>query len=223
MRPCRCAARAIPHTFIGFFTGTDRFVLEYLTEEVLTRQPTDVQDFLLLTSVLDELDAELASAVTNAPDAQAMLERIERHNLFLVPLDGRRRRFRYHAFFQDLLQHRLRSARPDLPAELHRRAAAALETRGELDEALVHAVQTGDEATVNRLLQRHPRGERLRRALAGGLARDGGASAAGRCHRDRRARPRGGRPCLAARGPRRARRRRHRHGARHDGACTGHP
>ncbi|MEJ2289606.1 MAG: ATP-dependent transcriptional regulator, partial [Deinococcales bacterium] len=108
-----------PHAFIGFFTGTDRFVLEYLTEEVLTRQPTDVQDFLLLTSVLDELDAELAGAVTHAPDAQAMLERIERHNLFLVPLDSQRRRFRYHTFFQDLLQHRLRSARPDLPAELH--------------------------------------------------------------------------------------------------------
>ena len=159
-----------PHTFIGFFTGTDRFVLEYLTEEVLTRQPTDVQDFLLLTSVLDELDAGLASAVTGADDAQEMLERIERHNLFLVPLDHQRRRFRYHAFFQDLLLHRLRSARPDLPGELHRRAAAALEARGDLEDALVHAVQAGDEGTERRLLERHPQGEQLRRALAAGRA-----------------------------------------------------
>jgi len=154
-----------PHAFIGFFTGTDRFVLEYLTEEVLTRQPTEVQDFLLLTSVLDELDAGLASAVTGADDAQAMLERIEKHNLFLVPLDPQGRRFRYHAFFQDLLQHRLRSARPDLPVELHRRAAAAFEARGDLEDALLHAVQAGDDDAVGRLLRRHPHGERLRRAL----------------------------------------------------------
>jgi len=155
-----------PHAFIGFFTGTDRFVLEYLTEEVLTRQPTDVQDFLLLTSVLDELDAGLASAVTGAEDAQTMLERIEKHNLFLVPLDNQRRRFRYHAFFQDLLLHRLRSARPDLPVELHRRAAAALEARGDLEDALMHAVEASDDEGVDRLLRRHPHGERLRRALA---------------------------------------------------------
>jgi len=159
-----------PHAFIGFFTGTDRFVLEYLTEEVLTRQPQEVQDFLLLTSILDELDAELASAVTGTSDAQAMLDHIEHHNLFLVPIDAQRRRFRYHAFFQDLLQHRLRSARPDLPAELHRRAAGALEARGDLEDALLHAVQARGEAEVIRLLERHPDGVRLRQALADGRA-----------------------------------------------------
>ncbi|MEJ2288431.1 MAG: LuxR C-terminal-related transcriptional regulator [Deinococcales bacterium] len=154
-----------PHAFIGFFTGTDRFVLEYLTEEVLMRQPANVQDFLLLTSVLDELDAGLAGAVTREDDAQAMLEHIERHNLFLVPLDAQRQRFRYHAFFQDLLQHRLRAARPDLLAELHRRASEALETRGEHEEALLQALLSGDDDRVARLLERHPRRDELQRAL----------------------------------------------------------
>jgi LuxR family transcriptional regulator, maltose regulon positive regulatory protein len=168
-----------PHAFIGFFTGTDRFVLEYLTEEVLMRQPTEVQDFLLLTSVLDELDAGLASAVTRADDAQAMLEHIERHNLFLVPLDNQRQRFRYHAFFQELLQHRLHGARPDLPPVLHRRASEAWEARGDLDEALIHAVLSGDDARVARLLEAHPHGRELAPTLAGVLPGGalGGASA----------------------------------------------
>jgi len=146
--------RSDPHAFIPFFTGTDRFVLEYLTEEVLLRQPAEVQDFLLMTSVLDTFDAELAGAVAGlggAGDAAAMLDRIERDNLFLVPLDGQHRSLRYHAFFQDLLQHRLRTARPDLPARLHRRAADALEARGQPEEALRHARLAADEVRARRL------------------------------------------------------------------------
>lgn len=154
-----------PHAFIAFFTGIDRFVLDYLTEEVLLRQPAEVQDFLLMTSVLERFDADLAAAVTGAPDAAAMLRRIERDNLFLVPLDRSRRSYRYHAFFQDLLQHRLRGARPDLPARLHDRAAEALESRGDLDGAIEHAVLAGDDA----------RADRLRAAASTGPPGEGGA------------------------------------------------
>jgi len=141
-----------PHAFIAFYTGTDRFVLDYLTEEVLLRQPTDVQDFLLMTSVLDRFDAHLAAAVTGTSDAAAMLRRIERDNLFLVPLDRQHSSYRYHAFFQDLLQHRLRAARPDLPARLHARASEALELSGDVEGALEHAALAGDGTRAERLL-----------------------------------------------------------------------
>ncbi|HKI58691.1 MAG TPA: LuxR C-terminal-related transcriptional regulator [Trueperaceae bacterium] len=159
------AGRADPASFVRYFTGTDRFVLEYLTEEVLLRQPAEVQDFLLQSSVLERFDAGLAGEVTGEPRAGAMLERLERSNLFLVPLDERHETFRYHAFFQDLLQHRLLEARPDLAAELHRRAARALEARGDLDAALPHAWLSGDPAFAAARLDAHPRHEAGRAVL----------------------------------------------------------
>jgi ATP/maltotriose-dependent transcriptional regulator MalT len=161
--------RADPTAFVRYFTGTDRFVLDYLTEEVLMRQPTAVQDFLLLTSVLDDVDAGLAQAVTGDASAAAMLERVERSNLFLTPLDGQRSGYRYHAFFQDLLLHRLREARPDLPPVLHARAATELQRRGETEAAARHAWLGGDAALAARLLAGHPRGAGVRRAILGAL------------------------------------------------------
>ena len=90
------------------FSGSHRFVLDYLAEEVLDQQPEHVRDFLLETSVLDRLSAELCQTVTGRPDGQAMLEALDRAGLFLMPLDDVRAWWRYHQLFADLLRARLR-------------------------------------------------------------------------------------------------------------------
>ena len=90
--------------FIAGFAGDDRFVVDYLADEVLDRQPPDVRRFLLDTSVLDRLTGPLCDAVTGRTDGKAMLESLERQNLFLVPLDDQRRWYRYHHLFADVLQ-----------------------------------------------------------------------------------------------------------------------
>lgn len=153
------------------FTGTDRYVLDYLTEEVLLRQPEDVQDFLLMTSVLDRFDAALAAAVTGRADAAEVLAGLERAGLFLQPTDDRRSHFRFHASFRDLLRRRLRDARPDLPARLHGRAARHLEAQGRTGEALRHALLAGDVARAATLVEAHPRARRIRTELLAFLGR----------------------------------------------------
>ena len=95
------------------FSGSHRYVLDYLTEEVLERQPEPVRAFLLETSVLDRLSGPLCDAVTGRTDGQAMLEAIERANLFLVPLDEVRGWWRYHQLFADLLRARLQQEQPE--------------------------------------------------------------------------------------------------------------
>jgi LuxR family transcriptional regulator, maltose regulon positive regulatory protein len=163
------ADRADPEAFVRFFTGTDRFVLDYLTEEVLMRQPAAVQDFLLQSSILERFDAALAGEVTGEPEPAAMLDRLERSNLFLVPLDERRDIFRYHAFFEALLRHRLEQARPRLATELHRRAALALARRDDLGSALRHAWLAGDPELSAELLDRHPQRGVVRASLSAQL------------------------------------------------------
>ena len=110
--------------FVRAFSGSHRYVLDYLTEEVLERQPEPVREFLLETSVLERLSGPLCDAVTGRADGQAMLEAIERANLFLVPLDEVRGWWRYHHLFADLLRARLSQERPERVGELHRNAAA---------------------------------------------------------------------------------------------------
>ncbi len=90
--------------FIRAFTGSHRFVLDYLVEEVLQRQPEQVRSFLLQTAVLDRLCASLCDAVTEREDGKEMLDLLERSNLFLVPLDDRRQWYRYHRLFGDVLR-----------------------------------------------------------------------------------------------------------------------
>ena len=105
-----------PSAFIAGFAGDDRFVVDYLADEVLSRQPTDVRRFLLDTSILDRLTGPLCDAVSPLPDARtgkAMLDALDRANLFLVPLDGHRRWYRYHHLFADVLQAHLLDERPD--------------------------------------------------------------------------------------------------------------
>ena len=109
--------------FIAGFAGDDRYIVDYLAEEVLQRQPDDVQRFLLQTSILDRLCGPLCDAVTGQDGGKATLEALERGNLFIVPLDDRRQWYRYHQLFADVLQARLLAERPDGIAELHRRAS----------------------------------------------------------------------------------------------------
>ena len=99
--------------FIAGFAGDDRYIVDYLVEEVLQRQPEHVRSFLLQTSILDRLSGPLCDAVTGQDGGKAMLEALERGNLFLVPLDDRRQWYRYHHLFADVLRARLLDEQPD--------------------------------------------------------------------------------------------------------------
>ena len=141
--------------FVATFSGSHRYVLDYLTEEVLENQPDEVRSFLLETSVLERLSGALCDAVTGRPGGQAMLERLERANLFLVPLDEVRGWWRYHQLFADLLRARLLEHQPGQAAQLHRKAAAWCEEHGLADDAVRHAVAAGEMIWAARLIERH--------------------------------------------------------------------
>jgi LuxR family maltose regulon positive regulatory protein len=130
--------------FIAGFAGDDRYVVDYLAEEVLQRQPDRVQAFLLQTSILGRLSGPLCDAVTGQGGGKAMLEALDRGNLFLVPLDDRRRWYRYHHLFADVLQARLLDEQPGLVPDLHRRASAWFQRSGELAVAVGHALAAED-------------------------------------------------------------------------------
>ncbi|HEX5296931.1 MAG TPA: hypothetical protein VFW50_08080 [Streptosporangiaceae bacterium] len=130
--------------FIAGFAGDDRYVVDYLAEEVLTRQPDRVQAFLLQTSILSRLSGPLCDAVTGQGGGKAMLEALDRGNLFLISLDDRRRWYRYHHLFADVLQTRLLDEQPGQVPELHRRASGWYEQNGERSEAVRHALAAGD-------------------------------------------------------------------------------
>jgi LuxR family transcriptional regulator, maltose regulon positive regulatory protein len=146
---------ADPAGFVASFAGSHRYVLDYLTEEVLARQPEETVRFLLETSVLARLSGPLCEAVTGRRDGQQMLEQIERANLFLLPLDEVRGWWRYHHLFADLLRARLEQTRPDRVPGLHRAAAAWHEAHGFADDAVRHAVAAGEIAWAARLVERH--------------------------------------------------------------------
>jgi LuxR family maltose regulon positive regulatory protein len=139
--------------FIQAFTGSDRYILDYLVEEVLQRQPESAQTFLLQTAILDRLTGPLCDAITDQDDGQATLERLERANLFIVPLDNERSWYRYHHLFADLLRQRLQQTQPDLAPELHRRASAWYEQNGLTAEAIDHAMSAGDFERAAHLIE----------------------------------------------------------------------
>src|SRR5205085_4991003 len=126
------------------FAGDDRHVVDYLGEEVLTRQPTDVRDFLLRTSVLERLTGPLCDAVTGRDGGRATLVALERANLFVVPLDDRRQWYRYHHLFADMLRAHLVEECGDGVADLHRRASAWFDAHGDTPQAVSHALAAGD-------------------------------------------------------------------------------
>jgi len=130
-------------------------VLDYLTEEVLARQPAEVVRFLLETSVLERLSGPLCDAVTGRSGSQAQLEALERANLFVVPLDEMRRWWRYHHLFASLLLDRLSQELPARVPELHRAAAAWHEEHGFADDAVRHALAAGEAGWAARLVERN--------------------------------------------------------------------
>jgi LuxR family maltose regulon positive regulatory protein len=141
--------------FVAAFSGSHRYVLDYLTGEVLERQNPQVREFLLETSVLERLSGELCDAVTGRSGSQAMLQDVERAGLFLVPLDEVRGWWRYHRLFADLLRARLQEEQPGRVQALHRAAAAWSEEHDLADDAVRHALAAGDTAWAARLVERH--------------------------------------------------------------------
>jgi LuxR family maltose regulon positive regulatory protein len=150
--------------FVDAFSGSNRHVLDFLAEEVLERQPEEVRQFLLKTSVLESMSAPLCDALTDHSDGQAMLERLERENLFVVALDEERRWYRYHHLFADFLRGRLLTGeRPELAAgELHLRASGWYEAQGLEVEAIGHALLASEadphHEVASRLIERGVRG-----------------------------------------------------------------
>jgi LuxR family maltose regulon positive regulatory protein len=150
--------------FIQAFTGSHRFILDYVQEEILESLPQVQQRFLLHTSVLTRMNAEVCQALTGEQASQQMLESLERANLFLVPLDEERRWYRFHTLFREVLLARLQATQPEQVSLLHREAALWYQQRGWPHEAIPHARASRDfffvaellEATVERL---HLQGE----------------------------------------------------------------
>ncbi len=139
--------------FIAAFTGSNRYIVDYLAEEVLQRQPTDIQSFLWQTSILERLSGPLCNAVTAQTQAQAILERLERANLFLIPLDSDRQWYRYHHLFAEVLRSHLRQTQPALVPELHRRASVWYEQHRFAPDAVRHALAASDSERAARLIE----------------------------------------------------------------------
>ena len=144
--------RPEPSAFIQAFAGDDRQIVDYLLAEVLDGLSPEIRSFLLRTSVLDRLSGPLCDAVTGGSGSQRILEEMERANLFLVRLDTRRRWYRYHQLFGELLRHELDRAEPGLAALLHRRASAWHHGHGNTAEAIEHALSVGDVADAPELI-----------------------------------------------------------------------
>jgi LuxR family maltose regulon positive regulatory protein len=131
-------------SFIRSFTGSHRFVLDYLVEEVLQHQSEHIRSFLLQTAILDRLCAPLCNAVTEREDGKEMLDVLERSNLFLIPLDDKRQWYRYHHLFVDVLQAHLMEAQPDQAAALHQRASEWYAQKDLPSDAIHHSLAAED-------------------------------------------------------------------------------
>lgn len=140
--------------FVKTFSGSHHYILDYLLEEVLNRQPERVQTFLLQTSILARLNGRLCEAVTGQENGQAMLEQLEKANLFILPLDEERSWYRYHQLFADLLRARLHQSQPDAEQALHGRAATWFEANGFIVEAINHEFQARDFEQAAGLVQK---------------------------------------------------------------------
>jgi LuxR family maltose regulon positive regulatory protein len=180
------------HSVVQDFSGDHRYIMDFLLDEVLRRQPAHIQSFLLYTSILPRLCGSLCDAIMSGsngdlPPSQDVLRQLEHDNLFIIPLDEQREWYRYHRLFTDLLQVRLQSQKPEHVQALHRRASKWFEEHHLVEEAIEHALlcddsqlaadlveQTSQEllmrsetTTFLRLLQRLPREEVARRPRLG--------------------------------------------------------
>jgi LuxR family maltose regulon positive regulatory protein len=145
-----------PLTLLQEVSGDQRYILDYLTEEVLRRQPQDLQWFLLCTSILERLTASLCDAVMQQHGSQQMFERLEQANVFLVSLDSKREWYRYHALFAQALHYQLEQAQADLLPQLHHRASLWYAERGQTTEAILHAFQAKEWQWAADLIERIP-------------------------------------------------------------------
>ena len=141
--------------FIAAVTRSHYYIADYLSAEVLDRQTEQGRTFLLQTSILDRMTAELCDQLMERSDSQVMLRQLEKANLFLVPLDEQRSWYRYHHLFAELLRSQLREAAPDQLSELHRRAAGWYEGRGFVSEAIKHALAAGDQQQIARIIEQN--------------------------------------------------------------------
>ena len=141
--------------FIDSFAGDDQQIVDYLGFEVLDRQPPELREFMIESSVLDRLAGPLCAAVTGNPDSERLLRRLERENAFVVALDARREWYRYHHLFAELLRDELARTRPGLVVELHRRASAWFRGADAIHEAIEHAIAAGDFGDAIDLITTH--------------------------------------------------------------------
>jgi len=145
--------------FVRHFTGDNRFIVDFLVEDVLSQQPIQIREFLTRTSILSRFCAPLCDAVTGAGsdsgEAAALIDTLERENLFVVPLDENRQWFRYHHLFAQVLRGQLASTEPDLVPALHARASAWHRTSGSTNEAITHALAADDVDGATDLIARH--------------------------------------------------------------------
>lgn len=145
--------RSDAHSFIEAFAGDDRYIVDYLVDEVLHRQPDHVRRFLLQTSILDRLNSSLCDAVTDQQEGGVLLETLERGNLFVIPLDNKRHWYRYHHLFADVLHAHLLKERPQEIAMLHQRASAWYEQNELTAVAIHHAFAADDFARAARIIE----------------------------------------------------------------------
>ena len=148
------------HGFVAAFTGSHHYVMDYLVEEVLGLQTKKVGNFLMQTSILDHMCGPLCESVIDANpeepvDGQAMLEALERMNLFVIPLDDERRWYRYHHLFADMLRKRLEQHYPDSLPRLHQRASRWFEQNGLASEAIRHSLTGGDQERAIQLIEQY--------------------------------------------------------------------
>ena len=144
------------HAFVVAFSGDDRHIADYLLEEVLQRQPVEFQNFLEQTSILDRMNAALCDAVTGRHNSRAMLNMLERANLFILPLDNRREWFRYHHLFSELLQKRLHEIHSAAAVDsLHLAASHWYESQGDISAAIQHARSINDHPRILQLLENY--------------------------------------------------------------------
>jgi LuxR family transcriptional regulator, maltose regulon positive regulatory protein len=144
-----------PHEFVREFTGDNRFIVDFLADEVLSRQPSDIQQFLARTSILTRFCAALCDAVTGSANAVEIIEILERENLFLVPLDDNRQWYRYHHLFAQLLRSQLALTEPGMVRALHQRASAWHQLSGSTEEAVSHSLAADDVETAVDLITRY--------------------------------------------------------------------
>jgi LuxR family maltose regulon positive regulatory protein len=161
------------HDFVSAFTGSSRYIVDYLLDEVLASRPEGTKEFLLQSSILDRMNGPLCDAVlgetardTRDSQSQAILEQLERANLFLVPLDDKRAWYRYHHLFGDLLRVRLKQTYPDRLPVLHQRASQWFEAGAYWDEAIRHALAAGDLEDAARLVEQNAMKAFIRSELA---------------------------------------------------------